>query len=465
MKQDNRNTTRVDRGWTRMSTVLDSEMPEKKKRRRSLWLFFFGGLIAAFSIWMYTSQIPINEVISPNEDVLVQKADKSSTFEMRDLNKMGKETRTQEVSKSDSDSNQETDIKSKRSITETVATKRVQATKPVIKKTRTAQPNIVSEEIKTRPIKEDAMKKVLVADLRPNINNTSPDKFLYTQLLPTKDGLVVKKESLSKSIFELAKIEGIALDRLETKRMLGSEAPPPIFKTDVINESEALKFYPFASLGVGGNYLPSIQGIGVSPSIDLGLTNSKFAFGLSIVYNHHWTSYFTDRNYYLDQNQRLISEDEFIISAAQNAPNTFSSDPVSLGTNKVGFLSTGIFASYLINSSFKLRVGLGMDYRYRLELLGNDQDALQEDIPSGGTAGGDTQTNGTMEDNEGAPEEFGSGVTTNSSSPYSEFVLTYQVKDKLGISAGYTHAFRPFYQLENLSFNASRVRLGLNWRF
>jgi len=40
MKQGN-SSARVDRGWSKMRPILDSELPQKKRRKGILWLWLF----------------------------------------------------------------------------------------------------------------------------------------------------------------------------------------------------------------------------------------------------------------------------------------------------------------------------------------------------------------------------------------------------------------------------------------
>lgn len=122
----------IDHSWQEMSTLLDQEMPVKKRKRRLFWLFFFGiGLLGIIGLAYYTIGYPLDKEPAL-KSLTIQKEGKVATAKTQPNNNSHSSIDSKKVSEKQAPAKSSDDIR--RISTNTAITK----THPTAAKTPTA---------------------------------------------------------------------------------------------------------------------------------------------------------------------------------------------------------------------------------------------------------------------------------------------------------------------------------------
>ncbi len=463
MKPDKK-ISRVDKGWNNMANILDKEMPQdKKKRRLFIWLFFGLGLLIGFSYTMFlrhdTPQVEkkIKLTENTNKETTLTLSEKPASS----LNDKSSTTATNDTKELSVNNNPKSEYKSSLLTTEK-KNKLSQNQQSNITEHSSASNQKIS---KSNLLKDKATPNPKKIEQQKDIETKKSS--LYSQLIMTKDGLLLKEESKYGHLKSLPLI-ATKHAQLEYKKSLLDYAIYLRENEDIEISNYQLDIRAFVRPSIVYQYMTDLSGHGIGAGIDLGIGHDKFSFGLAFQYSFFKTNFFEDRTFVFDQDG-LFSELKSEQSVDPNTRGGNALPPITSYTvtanNDISYPSLGVFTSYQFFPHVSTRVGIGYEwYKKEVESMPDlsEQDInMPEDMDDQ-----DTEVAGSNTEMDFEQVIIPLDIRNDMSRFfYAEVSLSIQTKDNFGLLLGYRRTSDPRYRISNYEVGTSKLFLGISKTF
>jgi len=444
MKQGNMKS-RVDRGWEQLRPVLDTELPEKKKKKRIAWLWFlpFGFLSLAAAIYLSdsTESSSLEKLESQEQNVqLVNATEKINQETEVDINELRVTSK-----------NKLTELKE--TLVETNTAKSEQNTNDskssMIRKNINSNSLIVLHNEQTEKLNTRLLENRLTTKVNQRADKTIVNLNQQTIKLITTS-ISNKSEQLS-ALSDLKSIPAKKLvatldlpDIKENINLLSMSPEPSVLET----KRNQLGIH----VGLGGFFAHSLQSPGTA--IDLGLkkTINKWSYGLTIGAGYHYNDFPTNSSL-----ASIMRNGDFLNPVGNNTPTTQE----DLLGNSVGFYGNYYpkndhkkFVNMSFDLGYQINSKIGLTYQLGAEKYWSDYNISQ--WPS--------QFDANSVWTENSKEQQTSSTTINTFVPYNQFSVDCVLSNKFTLRLGYRFGLKEFINYSSRSYRTNKLSLQLAYQ-
>lgn len=485
MKQD-KNIDRIDKGWQAMHTLLDNKMPQKKKRRKIvfLWLFFGLAVISSTVSYKYFN-------INHNDSSYYDASQQSTSIENVELRQKLTTNKTKEVHTeneitvgNDQQSNPTIDVYSSYTKPEKLNSKKE------LNSTRTEKNKLnknKTENKTLKPLKDSSHKKEFTEVKTQNskalqTNTLNSNKLGKVNLSKTTNAINPKDKVafaentfLSNSINEDVNLKADSNIQLTNNNLTSVLLLPSLRSSNLLNYN-----YDLSSLAdnkivdvflnteqnqinfnfgfnAAGTYFVKENIFGVSPGIYAEFEkNKKWGLGVGIA------THLAKRNNNNSNELRAedVLEDMNVIDVPSGLGGSSQFDnqvltdedrgkTLDIYTNNLNSIGLNLYGFVNVSERLRINLGVGIDQFYDKKSLNN------------------VYLSNTLEDtnSSNAPILGTQLFSQNKSIMHSNIGISYKVADHFDVFSNYKHAWSNLVNETDLTINTSSINVGLQYSF
>jgi len=430
MKQDNVQS-RIDKGWDKMHVTLDHKLPQRKKRRAILWWILGVGITVAILLYILTHTMTIEDnsiseikhqlaKISPVESDF-KAGSSSNNTKVSEINKVGlsthtdnKETFSKLVTRNNKDQNSKT-------------------LKPIISEEKESIPfnsnnrNQFLLQSKTHEISNNRDKNINEDSAFINIKNDTP------QQMPEEIGNPKISTQSTKHILpiHLLNVQGNSIES-DVHYSIGN--PINLSPTKVtINSNKNSPVSTSFTFGMGTDYLYKPKAFGLSPSIGINISKSRFSLNAKASYTRTF-----NKSSESGSPAGVLSSADVLSIAEINLDSTVNVIE-TMNSESPHYISIGINLQYELGRRLSIIGGFGREFH-----LGS-------------------QVFNTFSDPAVMSNTIDETITVDHrNTNYLESGINYSITPRLSLEANYRYVINSYLDISNDETNKDSAKVSFN---